>query len=95
STLKMNMPPLSIGTEELDASIQHLGHNVSAALQFGDMEHLSEEMEWLKVLLHAYNRPKKELVYFMESYSNAIDAHINGQGDPIKKWLRSYAVERT
>ena len=95
STLKLNLPPLSIGTEDLDASIQHLGHNVSAALQFGDMEHLSEEMEWLKVLLHSYNRPKKELAYFMESYSNAIDAHINGQGDPIKKWLRSYAVERT
>lgn len=95
STLKLNLPPLSIGTEELDASIQHLGHNVAAALQFGDMEHLSEEMDWLKVLLHAYNRPKQELVYFMESYSNAIDAHINGQGDPIKKWLRTYALERT
>lgn len=95
STLKLNLPPLSIGTEELDASIQHLGQNVSAALQFGDMEHLSEEMEWLKVLLHAYNRPKQELIYFMESYSNAIDVHINGQGDPIKKWLHSYAVERT
>jgi methanogenic corrinoid protein MtbC1 len=95
STLKMNIPPLSIGPEELDASIQHLGNNVSAALQFGDMEHLSEEMEWLKMLLHAYNRPKQELLDFMEGYSRAIDAHINGQGDPIKKWLRSYALERT
>lgn len=95
STLKLNIPPLSIGTEDLDASIQHLGHNVAAALQFGDMEHLSEEMEWLKTLLHTYNRPKKELAAFMESYSNAIDAHINGQGDPIKKWLREYALERT
>lgn len=95
STLKLKLPALSIGTEELDASIQHLGHNVAAALQFGDMEHLSEEMEWLKMLLHAYNRPKEELVHFMESYSSAVDAHINGQGDPIKKWLRSYAVERT
>lgn len=95
STLKLNLPPLSIGTEELDASIQHLGHNIAAALQFGDMEHLSEEMDWLKVLLHAYNRPKQELIYFMESYSNAIDTHINGQGDPIKKWLRTYALERT
>lgn len=95
STLKLQVPPLSISPEELDSSIQYLGDNISAALQFGDMEHLSEEMEWLKVLLHSYNRPKNELAAFMESYSNAIDAHINGQGDPIKKWLRSYAVERT
>ncbi|MBK9781082.1 MAG: MerR family transcriptional regulator [Anaerolineales bacterium] len=95
STLKLSMPPLSIGTEELDASVHHLGNNVSAALQFGDMEHLSEEMEWLKMLLNAYNRPRKELAAFMESYSHAIDTHINGQGDPIKKWLRTYALERT
>ena len=95
STLKLRLPPLSISTEDLDASVQHLGHNVAAALQFGDMEHLSEEMEWLKVLLDTYNRPKDELATFMENYSNAIDAHINGQGDPIKKWLRSYAIERT
>ncbi|MEY2817419.1 MAG: MerR family transcriptional regulator [Chloroflexota bacterium] len=95
STLKLNLPPLSVAPDDLDASIQHLGHNVAAALQFGDMEHLSQEMEWLKVLMHSYNRPKKELADFMESYSNAIDAHINGQGEPIKKWLRSYAVERT
>lgn len=95
STLKLNLPPLSIGTEELDASIQHLGNNISAALQFGDMEHLSEEMEWLKVLLHTHNRPRQELVNFMEAYSHAVDSHINGQGDPIKKWLRTYALERT
>jgi len=31
----------------------------------------------------------------MEIYSQSVDAHINGQGDPIKKWLRSYAIERT
>jgi hypothetical protein len=92
STLKLSLPPLSIGTEDLDASIQHLGHNVAAALQFGDMEHLSEELEWLKVLLNTYHRSEKELAVFLESYSNAIDAHINGQGEPIKKWLRKYVV---
>jgi len=95
STLKLNILPLSIGPEEIDASIQHLGNNIAAALQFGDMEHLSEEMEWLKVLLNSYNRPRQELVAFMEGYSHAVDAHINGQGEPIKKWLRTYALERT
>jgi methanogenic corrinoid protein MtbC1 len=95
STFKLRIPPLSISPEVLDNSIQYLGDNISAALQFGDMEHLSEEMEWLKTLLQSYERPKKELADFMEGYSHAVDAHINGQGEPIKKWLRSYAIERT
>ncbi|HAX69644.1 MAG TPA: MerR family transcriptional regulator [Anaerolineales bacterium] len=95
STLKLSLQPLSISPDELDTSIHFLGNNVSAALQFGDMEHLSEEMEWLKILLQAYQRPRQELIDFMEIYSQSVDAHINGQGDPIKKWLRSYAIERT
>ncbi|MBL8062637.1 MAG: MerR family transcriptional regulator [Anaerolineales bacterium] len=94
STLKMNLEPLSISPEEINTSIQYLGDNVSAALQFGDMEHLSEEIEWLKMLLQAYNRPRQELAAFMESYSQAVDTHINGQGDPIKQWLRAYAQNR-
>ena len=91
STLKMKIQPLAVSPEELNTSIQYLGDNISAALQFGDMEHLSQEMEWLKTLLQSYERPKQELADFMEGYSQAIDAHINGQGDPIKKWLRAYA----
>lgn len=94
STLKMRLPPLSISLEEINTSIQYLGDNVAAALQFGDMEHLSEEMEWLKLLLQSYERPKQELVDFMELYSQAVDTHINGQGDPIKKWLRAYAQDK-
>jgi hypothetical protein len=91
----MNIQPLSISPEELNSSIQHLGDIISAALQFGDMDHLSEEMEWLKLLLQSYQRPKQELVEFMEAYSRAVDAHINGQGAPIKKWLRAYAKNET
>lgn len=91
STVKSRLQPLSISPEELDTSIQYLGDNISAALQLGDMDHLSEEMEWLKSLLQAYQRPKEELVNFMETYSQAVDANINGQGGPIKDWLRAYA----
>lgn len=95
STLKMQIQPLAISPEELDTSIQYLGDNISAALQLGNMEHLSEEMEWLKILLQSYERPKEELANFMEGYSQAVDKHINGQGEPIKKWLRTYAVINT
>ncbi|MBL8049679.1 MAG: MerR family transcriptional regulator [Anaerolineales bacterium] len=90
SSLKKNLQPLSISPEELNNGIYFLGNNIAAALQLGDMEHVAEEMEWLKSLLKAYSRPPQELSKFMESYSNAIDEQINGQGDPIKTWLKSY-----
>jgi hypothetical protein len=87
---KKNMQPLSISPEELNNGIHFLGNNIAAALQLGDMEHVTEEMDWLKTLLKAYSRPPQVLSYFMKSYSNAIDEHINGQGDPIKHWLKNY-----
>lgn len=93
SAFKLSMPPLAISPEEIDSSVQHLGDNIAASLQFGDMEHLSAEMEWLKTLLHTHNQPRQELVDFMEAYSRAVDSQINGQGDPIKKWLREYAKD--
>ena len=77
--------------ENLNTGITFLGDNIIAALQLGDLDHLSEEMEWVKVLLHAHERPAQEFHVFMETYSNSIDEHINGQGAPIKKWLRAYA----
>jgi MerR family transcriptional regulator, light-induced transcriptional regulator len=88
---KKNMQPLSISPEELNNGIHFLGNNIAAALQLGDMEHVSEEMDWLKTLLKAYNRPPQELSKFMQSYYAAIDEQINGQGDPIKKWLQEYS----
>ncbi|NJN79946.1 MAG: hypothetical protein HC797_05445, partial [Anaerolineales bacterium] len=88
--LKKNLQPLSISPEELNNGIYFLGNNIAAALQLGDLEHVSEEMNWLKSLLKTHNRPPQELSRFIESYSNAVDEQINGQGDPIKTWLKTY-----
>ena len=78
-------------SEELNTGIQFLGDNIAAALQLGDMEHVTDEMEWLKTLLQSHQRPPQELAYFMETYSKAVDKHINGQGAPIKTWLKAQA----
>ncbi len=91
NAFKNHLQPLSISPEELNNGIHFLGNSIAAALQLGDMEHVSEELDWLKTLLKAYNRPSQELSRFMQVYSNAIDEQINGQGDPIKKWLQEYS----
>jgi MerR family transcriptional regulator, light-induced transcriptional regulator len=88
STLKELVNPLPIDAEGVNTGIHFLGDNIAAALQLGSMEHVSDELEWLKVLMQSHNRPPQELAYFMQSYSNAVDRHINGTGTPIKTWLQ-------
>ncbi len=95
STIKERIQPLLVAPENLNTGIHFLGDNIAAALQLGDLDHLSEEMEWLKSLLHMYESEPQELSHFMKAYSDAVDEHINGQGEPIKTWLHAYAAETT
>ena len=78
-----------INLEGLTTGIQYLGDNIAAALQLGDMEYVTNEMEWLKTLIQAYERPAQELSNFMKIYAHAVDKHINGQGEPIREWLKA------
>jgi DNA-binding transcriptional MerR regulator len=87
STSKENMPSAA-HSESFDTGIRFLGDNIAAALQLGDIEHVTAEMEWVKVLMNSRQRPPEELAYFMETYSQAVDKHINGSGAPIKNWLK-------
>ena len=75
----------------LNTGIQYLGDNIAAALQLGDMEYVTNEMDWVKNLIQAYERPAQELTDFMKIYSRAVNKHIDGQGEPIKEWLKTYA----
>ena len=86
-TLKKLVPPLAISPSGLVSGIHHLGDNIAAALQLGDMNYVSGEMDWLKTLMQSHNRPASELVHFMQSYAEAVDRHINGSGRPIIDWL--------
>ena len=86
-TLKQLVPPLSVSPSGLSTGVAHLGDNIAAALQLGDMNFVSGEMDWLKTLMQLHNRPAAELVHFMQSYTEAVDRHINGSGRPIIDWL--------
>ncbi|MBN8580720.1 MAG: MerR family transcriptional regulator [Anaerolineae bacterium] len=95
STIKEHVQPLMIAPENLNTGIHFLGNNIAAALQLGDLDHLSEEIEWLKSLLQMHESQPQELNHFMKAYSNAVDEHINGQGESIQTWLHTYASEIT
>jgi MerR family transcriptional regulator, light-induced transcriptional regulator len=89
STIKKSVKSLSIRPEDLNTGIQFLGDNITAALQLGYMEYITEEVEWLKVLLGSHQKPPQEFADFMKNYSQAVDKHINSQGQPIKAWLNA------
>ncbi len=90
STLK-EMIPFAPKSESIDTGIRFLGDNIIAALQLGNMEHVTKEMEWVKVLMQSHQRPASELADFINNYSLAVDKHINGRGAPIKAWLKAQA----
>jgi len=88
-TLRSLINPLAVSREGFQTGIQFLGDNIVAALQLGDMDHVSNEMDWVKFLLHAYQRPDDELIDFMGAYGKAVNKHINGSGQPINDWLKA------
>jgi membrane-bound lytic murein transglycosylase B len=58
------------------------------------MSHVSTEIDWLKGLLQSHGSPEGQLVHFMQTYLQAIDKNINGQGKPIYEWFAN-EVEKT
>jgi len=86
-TFKQLMEPLAISPENIKTGARFLGENISAALQLGDTSYVSAEVDWLKVLLRSYAADPEHLIHFMETYSEAVNRHINGQGRPIFEWL--------
>lgn len=90
-TLRGLVQPLFISPENLMSGIVHLGNNIEAALQLGGMNYLSGEIEWLKTLIKAYERPMQELADFIASYAKAVQQNLNGSGRPIYEWLSAEA----
>jgi MerR family transcriptional regulator, light-induced transcriptional regulator len=88
AAFKEMLQPLAISPNEINTSIHFLGDHISAALQLGDMSHVSAEIDWLKMLLASHTTNPEQLVEFMDIYAQAVDKNINGQGKPITEWLK-------
>ena len=86
-TFRQMLEPLFIAPENIKTGIDFLGDNITAALQLGNMSHVSTELEWLKPLLQAYETDPQLLIHFVETYSAAVNKNINGQGRPIFQWF--------
>ena len=88
-TVRQSLEPLSISPEDIQTATHFLGENVLAALQLGNLEHVSAEIDWLQGLLRSHGSADDQLGYFLQAYSNAVDQSINGQGKPIFEWIEA------
>jgi hypothetical protein len=86
-SFRQMLEPLFISPENIKTGVDFLGDNITAALQLGDISHVSTEVDWLRTLLQAYETDPRQLIHFMETYSAAVNKNINGQGKPIFQWL--------
>jgi MerR family transcriptional regulator, light-induced transcriptional regulator len=88
ATLKEMLQPLAISPNDINTGIHFLGDHIAAALQLGDMAHVSAEIDWLRMLLASHSTHPEQLALFMETYAKAVDKNINGQGKPIYEWFK-------
>jgi MerR family transcriptional regulator, light-induced transcriptional regulator len=87
--VRASLEPLSISPEDIETGLHFLGENITAALQLGDMSHVSAELDWLQGLLRSHGSSESQLAYFMQTYSKAIEKSIYGQGKPIFEWIEA------
>jgi MerR family transcriptional regulator, light-induced transcriptional regulator len=88
-TFGQMLESLFILPDNIKTGLDFLGDNIIAALQLGDMSHVSTEVDWLRTLLQSHATDPQQLIQFMETYSAAVNKNINGQGKPIFQWLAS------
>ncbi len=88
-TIEQLIGPLSISSENSQPGMHFLGDNIAAAIQLGDLSHVSTEVDWLKSFLQFHEAQPGQLIHLMEAYSQAVNKIIKEQGSPISEWLAS------
>jgi hypothetical protein len=62
-----------------------------AALSFGIIDSVSQELDWITRLLKEHNLPAEHLEFFLNAYANAVDSAMGSEGKRISSWIRSQA----
>lgn len=82
-----NLKDLDINAAQVHEANEHLRRNILAALYFGDMELLSQEIFWIERLL-AYHRIPVNLLYrYLNVYYRTAKTFLGGECRPIIAWL--------
>lgn len=68
-----------------------MGSNLIAALQLGNLEYITPELDWLQTIIRVHSLPKEIVHYYLQTYAGAVETHMGANGAVIASWLRSKA----
>ncbi|MGC8856473.1 MAG: MerR family transcriptional regulator [Anaerolineae bacterium] len=77
--------------EYLDTAISFLKEALSAALDLGDLDYISADIDWLIALLSQHRVSVSYLPVFLQRYSQATQKIMGDTGRPICDWLNLQA----
>jgi len=67
---------------------QHLSRNILAALKFGDISIVNNDLVWIHGMLEYLQMPSQAMVNFLEIYAEMVDEVIGSEGEPVLNWLQ-------
>ena len=78
--------------EFLDIANHFLGDNLIAALELGNISHLSTEITWICNLLTSHQIPVSMLPAYLAAYTQSVDKILGEDGREISAWLKLQSV---
>ncbi len=87
STAWGEMKSMPIAYEHIKNANYHLSQNIIAALTFGEVDLLDEELNWLEKLLTNHGLQKNNIGPYMAVHQRASQAHLDERGQPLLNWL--------
>ena len=76
-----------IQPSHLEMAGLNLTRSIFAALQFGDVNLMVGEMDWIRGLLHNFEISEEYLIRFLESYRETAHTLLGSEGQPVLDWL--------
>lgn len=90
-----SLPELSaMPTQLLNNTNHEFGDNIEAGLQFGDLEMVNANLEWVKgLLLNNHERlSKTSLQDYLQAYHKVAEAKLDKRGAPLLDWFSHLAA---
>jgi methanogenic corrinoid protein MtbC1 len=79
----------SISTENISATNEYLGTELTAALELGDPSALSADIEWAKMLLAQRNISPEQLPVYLASYQQAIRKALGTESNVMNDFINA------
>lgn len=74
---------------QLELANDYLNRDISAALTLGSLEYLTEEIDWIRMLLSNHNIPEELLPKYLEIYKQAVTQSLGEEGAPVINWINN------